>query len=63
MICPSHVPAGRPAPFMMYQNAMRLNVYPMAAVVKVGDTMPDIEEGLSAGPGQLPSANRAMNWA
>lgn len=49
VVCPSDVPAGRPAPWMMYQNAMNLGVYPFAAVVKVGDTVPDIEEGLNAG--------------
>jgi phosphonoacetaldehyde hydrolase len=49
VVCPSDVPAGRPAPWMMYQNAMNLDVYPFAAVVKVGDTVPDIEEGLNAG--------------
>jgi len=48
-ICPSDVPAGRPAPWMIYQNAAQLGVYPMAALVKVGDTLPDIEEGLNAG--------------
>lgn len=48
-ICPSDVPAGRPAPWMIYQNASQLGVYPMAALVKVGDTLPDIEEGLNAG--------------
>lgn len=49
VICPTDVPTGRPAPWMIYQNAMQLGVYPMAAVVKVGDTLPDIEEGLNAG--------------
>jgi phosphonoacetaldehyde hydrolase len=34
---------------MVYQNAIRLQVYPMAAYVKIGDTLPDIEEGLNAG--------------
>jgi len=34
---------------MLYQNALQLNVYPLASVVKVGDTIPDIEEGLNAG--------------
>ncbi|MFN8468087.1 MAG: phosphonoacetaldehyde hydrolase [Caldilineaceae bacterium] len=48
-VTPSDVPAGRPAPWMCYQNAMSLNVFPMAAMVKVGDTLPDIEEGLNAG--------------
>jgi phosphonoacetaldehyde hydrolase len=45
----SSVPAGRPAPWMALQSAMELGVYPMEAVVKVGDTLPDIEEGLNAG--------------
>jgi len=49
VVTPSDVPAGRPAPFMCYQNAIQLQVYPLAAMVKVGDTLPDIEEGLNAG--------------
>jgi phosphonoacetaldehyde hydrolase len=49
VIVPDDAPAGRPAPWMMYLNAMRLGVYPMAAVVKVGDTVPDMEEGRNAG--------------
>ena len=47
--CATDVPAGRPEPWMCLQNAMALGVYPMEAVVKVGDTLPDIEEGLNAG--------------
>lgn len=49
IVCPDEVPAGRPYPWMCYQNAMQLGVFPMEAVVKVGDTLPDIEEGLNAG--------------
>lgn len=49
ILCPSHVPAGRPAPYMLYLNAIQLGVYPMTAIVKVGDTVPDIQEGLNAG--------------
>lgn len=49
LVCPDEVAAGRPAPWMAFQNAMRLDVYPMSALVKVGDTLPDIEEGLNAG--------------
>jgi phosphonoacetaldehyde hydrolase len=48
-LCPNDVPAGRPFPWMMYENAIQLGVYPMSAIVKVGDTLPDIEEGLNAG--------------
>jgi phosphonoacetaldehyde hydrolase len=49
IVCPDEVPAGRPFPWMCYQNAMQLGVFPMAAMVKVGDTLVDIEEGLNAG--------------
>ncbi len=48
-VCASDVPAGRPEPWMCLQNAMNLGIYPMEAIVKVGDTLPDIEEGLNAG--------------
>jgi phosphonoacetaldehyde hydrolase len=49
IVCPDEVPAGRPYPWMCYQNAICLNVFPMQAMVKVGDTLVDIEEGLNAG--------------
>jgi phosphonoacetaldehyde hydrolase len=49
IVCADEVPAGRPQPWMMFQNAQHLKVYPMAAIVKIGDTVPDIEEGLNAG--------------
>jgi phosphonoacetaldehyde hydrolase len=49
IVCPDEVPSGRPYPWMCYQNAIRLGVYPMQAMIKVGDTIPDIEEGLNAG--------------
>ena len=45
----SDVPAGRPAPWMCLKAAESLGVYPMEAVVKIGDTIPDVEEGLNAG--------------
>lgn len=48
-VCATQVPAGRPHPFMCLQNAINLQTYPMEAFVKVGDTLPDIEEGLNAG--------------
>ncbi|RPH61417.1 MAG: phosphonoacetaldehyde hydrolase [Chloroflexi bacterium] len=49
IVCPDEVPAGRPFPWMCYQNAIKLGVYPMAAMVKVGDTLVDVEEGLNSG--------------
>jgi len=48
-VCAAQVPAGRPYPWMCLQNAMNLQLYPMEAFVKVGDTLPDIAEGLNAG--------------
>ena len=49
VFCSSDAPAGRPFPWMCYLNAMALGVYPMEAMVKIGDTVADIEEGLNAG--------------
>ncbi len=48
-VCPADVPAGRPAPWMIYRNMEALGVYPARSVVKVGDTLFDIQEGLNAG--------------
>ena len=48
-ICVDDVPAGRPEPWMALLAAMRLRAYPLSACVKVGDTVPDISEGLNAG--------------
>jgi phosphonoacetaldehyde hydrolase len=47
--CADDVPAGRPAPWMMFRVMEALGVYPPSAVVKVGDTVPDVQEGFSAG--------------
>ena len=48
-LSPEDVGEGRPAPLMLYENAVRLRVYPMASIAKVGDTPADIAEGLNAG--------------
>jgi 2-aminoethylphosphonate--pyruvate transaminase/phosphonoacetaldehyde hydrolase len=48
-LTPGEVGEGRPHPFMMYECARRLGVYPLAAIAKVGDTPVDIQEGLNAG--------------
>lgn len=48
-VCVTDVPAGRPEPWMCLRTAENLGVYPMEACVKIGDTLPDIEEGLNAG--------------
>ena len=49
IVCPDEVPAGRPYPWMCYQNSAKLGVFPLEAMVKVGDTAIDMEEGLNAG--------------
>ncbi|MEI6215062.1 MAG: phosphonoacetaldehyde hydrolase [Desulfuromonadales bacterium] len=48
-ICIDHVPAGRPHPWMCLKAALELQIYPMEAIVKIGDSLPDVEEGLNAG--------------
>lgn len=48
-VCATDVPAGRPEPWMCIANAQNLRIYPMEAIVKIGDTLPDIAEGLNAG--------------
>lgn len=49
VVAGDEVPAGRPAPWMALENAKQLGVYPMPAIVKIGDTIADIDEGLNAG--------------
>ncbi len=49
IICADDVPAGRPAPWMLFRAAERLDVYPMSEVVVVDDTRVGIEAGLNAG--------------
>jgi phosphonoacetaldehyde hydrolase len=45
----SEVSAGRPAPWMIYRNCEIMNVYPLNQMVKIGDTLADIQEGRNAG--------------
>jgi phosphonoacetaldehyde hydrolase len=48
-LCPDDVGAGRPWPWMCYLAAVQMKTYPMYEMVKIGDTISDIEEGLNAG--------------
>jgi phosphonoacetaldehyde hydrolase len=49
-ICPGDVTGGgRPAPWMCYLNAIRMQVSPLWMMVKIGDTPSDVAEGLNAG--------------
>lgn len=49
LVCAGDLPAGRPTPLMMYRCFVDLAVWPAAAVVKVDDTAPGIEEATAAG--------------
>jgi phosphonoacetaldehyde hydrolase len=49
VVCVSDVPEGRPAPWMALEAAKQMGVYPVEAIVKVGDTVADGGEGLNAG--------------
>jgi phosphonoacetaldehyde hydrolase len=49
VLCPDDVGGGRPLPWMIYENAIRMKIYPLEAILKIGDTISDIEEGLNAG--------------
>ena len=48
-VCADEVPQARPAPWMIFRNMEQLGVFPPSAVLKVGDTVPDIEAGRNAG--------------
>lgn len=48
LVTPDDVPAGRPAPYMIYKNMIDLAIPSVEQVVKVGDTIADIREGLNA---------------
>jgi len=48
-LCVDDVPSGRPDPYMAQRAAIEMRVYPPEAIVKVGDTVPDIDEGRNAG--------------
>jgi phosphonoacetaldehyde hydrolase len=48
-LCPEDAGAGRPWPWMCYLNAICLRTCPMHTMVKIGDTISDIEEGSNAG--------------
>lgn len=49
MLCADDVPAGRPAPWLNFLAAQKLNIYPMTSMLVVDDTVVGIEAGLNAG--------------
>ena len=48
-VCAEDVASGRPAPWMIFRAMEATNVSPPGAVVKIGDTLPDVEAGVRAG--------------
>jgi phosphonoacetaldehyde hydrolase len=48
-VAADEVPAGRPFPYACWKNAIELQAWPAEACVKIGDTVPDVGEGLNAG--------------
>jgi phosphonoacetaldehyde hydrolase len=49
IVTSSEVPSGRPDPWMIYRNCEKMNVFPLSQMVKIGDTLADIQEGKNAG--------------
>lgn len=48
VVCLDDVASGRPDPWMAFRNLERLSVPFAIACVKVGDTVPDVQEGINA---------------
>ena len=48
-VCANDVPAGRPFPYMCFENAVSLGVSDVRACVKIDDTLPGVTEGRTAG--------------
>jgi phosphonoacetaldehyde hydrolase len=49
VVTPDEVPYGRPYPFMIYKNAINMETFPLWKMIKIGDTIADIQEGINAG--------------
>ncbi len=49
VLCAEDAPRGRPAPYLLYEAAMRLDVYPPWSMINVDDTPVGIQAGRNAG--------------
>jgi phosphonoacetaldehyde hydrolase len=49
MLSADDISPGRPAPWLCFENARRMGIYPMAAIVKVDDTPAGVAAGRNAG--------------
>lgn len=47
-VTPNGLPAGRPLPYMIYKNMIDLAISSTDCVLKYGDTIVDIKEGVNA---------------
>lgn len=51
VVFPDEVPAGRPAPYLIFQAMQKTGVHAVARVAAIGDTALDLEAGVNAGAG------------
>ena len=51
IVYPDEVPAGRPAPYLIFQAMQKTLVHPVARVAAIGDTILDLQAGANAGAG------------
>ena len=49
IVCAGETPSGRPGPAMALKALIELDVHPVQAAVKIGDTVVDVAEGLNGG--------------
>jgi len=49
IVCAGETPSGRPGPAMALKALIELDIHPVQAAVKIGDTLVDVAEGLNAG--------------
>ena len=51
MVYPDEVPAGRPAPYLIFQAMQKTRVDAVSRVAAIGDTALDLQAGTNAGAG------------
>src|SRR5690348_8307922 len=51
VVYPDEVPAGRPAPYLIFQAMQKTRVEPVKRVAAIGDTILDLQAGTNAGAG------------
>jgi phosphonatase-like hydrolase len=51
VVYPDEVPAGRPAPYLIFQAMQKTRVEPVKRVAAIGDTVLDLQAGTNAGAG------------